>query len=268
MIRMLASVRNLDEARDAASAGADLIDLKEPGAGALGAVSAPSIADIVQSLRAEHPRLPISAAIGDLRPGDHASLEYRASQAGRCGVDYVKAGVPADSASFDIACRTLSYMRGLHWNMVPVLLVDNGLDLRVVEHACELRFAGVMVDTASKKRGNLFQCVPLAALDSMVQIARVHDVMPGLAGALLSKHVPLIRALGPEIAGFRTALCDGSRTGRLNADRVRDLRAQLSGRAAIADPAAAPAANPAAAPAAHPAANDTGFEVSPQSAVA
>ncbi|EUC15370.1 (5-formylfuran-3-yl)methyl phosphate synthase [Paraburkholderia hospita] len=248
MIRMLASVRDLDEARDAAQAGADLIDLKEPGAGALGAVAAPRIAHIVQSLRAEHPGLPISAAVGDLRPGDHASLEYRASQVGRCGVDYVKAGIPADSASFDIALRSLTYMRSLHWNMVPVLLVDNGLDLRIVEQACELRFAGVMVDTGSKRRGDLFQCVPLAVLDSMVQIARVHNVMAGLAGALLSKHVPLIRALGPDIAGFRTALCDGSRTGRLNAARVRELRAQLlgSGRAA----------------------NDTGFEVRAQSAVA
>ncbi|MPW18046.1 hypothetical protein GCT13_14125 [Paraburkholderia sp. CNPSo 3157] len=256
MIRMLASVRNLDEARDAARAGADLIDLKEPAAGALGAVSAPRIAHLVQSLRAEYPHLPISAAIGDLLPGDDASLEFRASQAGRCGVDYVKAGVPADSASFDTACRTLAYMRGLHWNMVPVLLVDNGLDLRVVEHACELRFAGVMVDTASKKRGNLFQCVPLAVLDGMVQIARVHDVMAGLAGALLGKHVPLIRALSPDIAGFRTALCDGPRTGRLDAARVRDLRALLAGSTRMANPAT------------NPATNDPGFGVAAQSAVA
>ncbi|MEM5339488.1 (5-formylfuran-3-yl)methyl phosphate synthase [Paraburkholderia azotifigens] len=233
-IRMLASVRNLDEARDAARAGADLIDLKEPGAGALGAVAATRIAHIVQSLRADYPHLPISAAIGDLRPGDDADLVFRASQAGRGGVDYVKAGVPADSGSFDIACRTLATMRDLHWNMVPVLLVDNGLDLRVVERASELRFAAVMVDTATKKRGNLFHCVPLAVLDSMVQIARVHDVMAGLAGSLLSGHVPLIRALGPDIAGFRTALCDGSRTGRLNAARVRDLRAQLAGPAGTA----------------------------------
>ncbi|ALL70081.1 duf556 family protein (plasmid) [Paraburkholderia caribensis MBA4] len=248
MIRMLASVRDLDEARDAAQAGADLIDLKEPGAGALGAVAAPRIAQVVQVLRAEHPGLPVSAAVGDLRPGDHASLEYRASQVGRCGVDYVKAGLPADGASFDLALRSLTYMRGLPWNMVPVLLVDNGLDLRIVEQACELRFAGVMVDTASKRRGDLFQCVPLAVLDSMVQIARAHNVMAGLAGALLGKHVPLIRALGPDVAGFRTALCDGSRTGRLNAARVRDLRAQLSGCVR--------------------AANDTGFAARAQSAVA
>ncbi|MBN3752147.1 hypothetical protein G3N95_04285 [Paraburkholderia sp. Tr-20389] len=246
MIRMLASVRNLDEARDAARAGADLIDLKEPGAGALGAVSAARIAHVVQSLRADYPRLPISAAIGDLLPGDDAGLVFRAAQAGRCGVDYVKAGVPADGGSFDIACRTLAYMRGLQWNMVPVLLVDNGLDLRIVDYAAELRFAAVMVDTATKKRGNLFQCVPLAVLDHMVQIARAHDVMAGLAGSLLSGHVPLIRALGPDIAGFRTALCDGSRTGRLNAARVHDLRARLS----------YPAHTPGAA---SPAANDTGF---------
>ncbi|SIT49088.1 conserved hypothetical protein [Paraburkholderia piptadeniae] len=252
MIRMLVSVRNLDEARDAASAGADLIDLEEPGDGALGAVSARRMARIAQSLRAEYPHLPISVTIRDLRPGDNASLELRASRTRRCGVDYVKAGVPADSASFDIACRTLSHMRGLHWNMMPVLLVDNGLDLRVVEYASELRFAGVMVDTASKKRGNLFQCVPLTVLDSMVQIARAHDVMAGLAGALLSKHVPLIRALGPHIAGFRTALCDRSRTGQLDPARVRDLRAQLSGSTRTANAAA----------------NDIGIDASAQSAVA
>ena len=35
MTALLASVRSHDEALDAARAGADLIDLKEPGAGAL-----------------------------------------------------------------------------------------------------------------------------------------------------------------------------------------------------------------------------------------
>ncbi|MEM5389463.1 (5-formylfuran-3-yl)methyl phosphate synthase [Paraburkholderia phymatum] len=252
MIRMLASVRTLDEARDAARAGADLIDLDEPGAGAFGAIPAARIARIAQSLRAEYPHLPVSATIGDGRAGDDASLAFRASRTARCGVGYVKAGVPADGASFDVACRTLASMRRLHGNMVPVLLVDNGLDLRVVEYASKLRFAGVMVDTTSRKLANLFQCVPLAVLDSMVQIVRMHDAMAILAGELLGKHVPLIRALGPDIAGFRTALRDGSRTSRLDPARVRDLRAQLPGPARSA----------------HGAANDIGIEAPAQSAVA
>jgi uncharacterized protein (UPF0264 family) len=39
--------------------------------------------------------------------------------------------------------------------------------------------------------------------------------------------VPLLRALEPDIAGFRGALCDGARTDRLNRDKVRALRDAL-----------------------------------------
>lgn len=223
MIRMLVSVRNLDEACDAARSGVDLIDLEEPGA-----VRTRHVASMVRSIRAEFPHLPVCVVIGGLRPGDDAALGFRAAQAARCGADYVKAFVPADSASFHTAYRTLAYMRALHWNLVPVLLVDNGLDLRVAQHAAELRFPIVMLDTASKRRANLFQCVSLSVLDRMVQIVHAHGVMAGLAGGLLDRHVPLVRALGPDIAGFRTALCDRFRISRLSAVRMRDLHAQLA----------------------------------------
>ncbi len=233
MIRLLTSVRDLDEAREAAAAGADFIDLKEPRAGALGALPATRIAAIVRELRMSHPGMPISATIGDLPAGDDAAIANRAAAIGQCGVDYVKAGVSPGPGARD----TLTRMRALPWNMVPVLLCDDGLDLTLVEHACELRFAAVMADTA-RKTGSLFDCVSLAVLDSMVQFARAHEVMVGLAGALRLEHVSRLRALGPDFAGFRSALCDGPRTGRLDAARVRALRAQLAGAPGSAAPQA------------------------------
>ncbi len=48
MTALLASVRSSAEALDAAHAGAELIDLKEPGAGALGGVAVDEIARIVR----------------------------------------------------------------------------------------------------------------------------------------------------------------------------------------------------------------------------
>jgi uncharacterized protein (UPF0264 family) len=42
--------------------------------------------------------------------------------------------------------------------------------------------------------------------------------------------VPALCALEPDIAGFRGALCDGARTGRLNPDKVRALREALPAR--------------------------------------
>lgn len=229
MTRLLTSVRDLAEAREAAAAGADFIDLKEPRAGALGALAPARVSSIVRMLRDTWPDLPVSATIGDLPAGDHAAIVHHADRIGRCGVDYVKAGV----APGPTARETLTRMRALPWAMVPVLLCDDGLDLRLVEHACELGFAAVMADTARKDTGSLFHCVPLAVLDSMVQTARAHEIMVGLAGALRIEHVPRVRALQPDFAGFRSALCSGARTGRLEAARVRELRAALSGAAQV-----------------------------------
>ncbi|CDY78616.1 duf556 family protein [Caballeronia glathei] len=225
MIRLLISVRDLDEAREAAAAGAALIDLKEPRAGALGALPAARVESIVRELRAVHPGVPVSATIGDLPPGNHAAIEHHAGLIGRCGVDYVKAGVPPGPHAFE----TLRRMRALRSNMVPVLLADDGLDLSVVEYACALGFTAIMADTARKKSGNLFHCVSLAVLDRMVQIARAHEVMAGLAGALRLPDLPRLRALRPDFAGFRTAVCPAARTGRLDPANVRELRALLCG---------------------------------------
>jgi (5-formylfuran-3-yl)methyl phosphate synthase len=238
MTRLLTSVRDLAEAREAAAAGADFIDLKEPRAGALGALAPARVASIVRMLRETWPDLPVSATTGDLPAGDHAAIVHHADRIGRCGVDYVKAGVAPGPA----ARETLTRMRALPWAMVPVLLCDDGLDLRLVEHACELGFAAVMADTARKDTGSLFHCVPLAVLDSMVQIARAHEIMVGLAGALRIEHVPRVRALQPDFAGFRSALCSGARTGRLEAARVRELRAALNGAAQVMPHEAAKAA--------------------------
>lgn len=235
MIRLLTSVRDLDEAREAAAAGADFIDLKEPHAGALGALPATRVAAIVRELRMTYPGIPISATIGDLQPGDDAAIAYHAAVIGQCGVDYVKAGVSPGPGARD----TLTRMRALPWKMVPVLLCDDGLDLTLVEHAAELRFSAVMADTA-RKTGSLFNGVSLAVLDSMVQIARAHEVMVGLAGALRLEHVSRLRALAPDFAGFRSALCDGPRTGKLEGARVRALREQLTGVPACAAPHAQP----------------------------
>ena len=68
MTALLASVRSAEEALDAAGAGADLIDLKEPLEGALGCVSINNVWRIARTLRSRFPVKPISATIGDLPP--------------------------------------------------------------------------------------------------------------------------------------------------------------------------------------------------------
>ena len=58
-MQLLISVRSRDEALAALTGGADIIDAKDPGAGALGAVSLPTFASIADSIGGE---VPVTAA--------------------------------------------------------------------------------------------------------------------------------------------------------------------------------------------------------------
>jgi uncharacterized protein (UPF0264 family) len=51
--------------------------------------------------------------------------------------------------------------------------------------------------------------------------------MVGLAGALRRPQLAALRALGPDFAGFRSAVCAGDRSGQLDPERLRDLAAAL-----------------------------------------
>ena len=223
MTSLLTSVRNVEEALQAASAGAELIDLKEPKAGALGALPAETVLEVVGAMRARWPGRLLSATIGDLAPAEHAVMMLMANTIGKCGVDYVKVGV----APGEHARAALRRLATLPWQVVPVFLADHGLDLKLVEEACGMGFPAVMADTAGKQAGSLFDCVDMAALAAMTGMARRRGVKVGLAGSLQLEHLPRLHTLAPDFAGFRGALCDGGRAGRLDPRKVAALRAGL-----------------------------------------
>ncbi len=224
-IQMLASVRTLSEARAAAAGGADLIDLKEPSRGALGALPLQQMVAIVAGLRERWPILPISATIGDLPDDGEQWMAQRVTEVAATGVDYVKVGIERGP----LAAGLLARLATLPGQRVPVLLADGGLDFSLVALACELRFPVVMLDTANKGARSLFDCVDRTGLVRLLQVVHSHGLRAGLAGSLHLAHVPCLRELAPDIAGFRSALCAGARTDCLDPARVAAVRAALHG---------------------------------------
>lgn len=216
MTALLASVRSTQEALDAARAGAELIDLKEPLAGALGGVAVEEITRIVRALRSQYPLKPISATIGDIEPGAFDEIARRVIAVSDAGVDYVKVGV----APLPAAHECLTRLSTLPAAVVPVLLCDAGVDVMLAAHAAKLGFPGVVFDTAEKNGRTLFDCVDLAALAHCLDVIRATGAMTGLAGSLGWAQLARIRTLSPDIAGFRTALCDQGRTATLDPARV------------------------------------------------
>lgn len=218
MTALLASVRSHDEAFDAARAGADLIDLKEPNAGALGGLSIGDIARIVRELRARYPVKPISATIGDLPPEALDEIAARVIDVSDTGVDYVKVGVTPGPA----ARRCVEQLANLPAAVVPVLLCDGGMEGELVAHAASLGFVGVMFDTSTKDGSTLFDHVDSDSLARWLRLVRQQGAMCGLAGSLGLAQLEQIRALAPDVAGFRTALCVDGRRSRLDPQRVAD----------------------------------------------
>jgi uncharacterized protein (UPF0264 family) len=215
---LLASVANLAEARLAAEAGADIIDLKNPAAGALGALPVEDVARIVAAL--DSPR-PVSATVGDL-PMDPAVVVPAVAAMAATGVDYVKIGFfPGGDWPGVIAGLRPLAARGLR--LVAVLFGDHAPELHWVAELAGAGFAGAMLDTADKGKGSLRRVCEPGYLREFVAETRRLNLLCGLAGSLRAEDVASLRAFGPDYLGFRGALCGGNRTASLDLKAVRAL---------------------------------------------
>jgi uncharacterized protein (UPF0264 family) len=222
-MRLLVSVRSEAEALLAAGGGADFIDLKEPREGALGGLPVATVRSIVQALRERGVALPVSATIGDLPMHELDRIVAGVEAVAACGVDYVKVGIERTPQ----AAEVLSMLDATGLAVVPVFIADQGIDFDLVAHACRLRFPAVMVDTADKLRGSLFDCVAPGELQRFTRGVREAGKLVGLAGALRTPHMPLLEQLTPDFAGFRSAVCVSDRSSELDAQRVRAMADRL-----------------------------------------
>ena len=230
MIRMLASVRDVSEAQIVLDAGVDLIDLKEPSEGALGALPAEVIRQVVDFVAN---RTLTSATAGNLEP-DAAELQAAMARIAATGVDYVKAGLfPAgwqqggrDYADVFGCLARLQPLPGAR--RIAVMFADLAPPLDLVGAVADAGFDGVMVDTALKQGRSLCDVATTAWLADFVACARGRGLVCGLAGSLRIENIDALVAPGPDYLGFRGALCVGrERGGELDAEAVRRVRHQM-----------------------------------------
>lgn len=247
MTGVLASVTSAAEAELVLAAGADIIDLKNPSRGALGALADQTIRDIVAAIGG---RLPVSATIGDL-PMSPPPIAAAVDRIGGLGVDIVKVGLfPGGDRDGCLAELGAAAARGLR--LVLVIFADQQPDFTLIARARDLGLTGVMLDTADKAAGGLRAHLSGAQLAAFVSRAKTAGLLTGLAGSLAEADIPALLPLAPDYLGFRGALCRGGRTAALDAARVRAVcaavRAGQSGSAAISTAMAAAGAQHAAQP--------------------
>jgi uncharacterized protein (UPF0264 family) len=225
-MRLLVSVVDAAEARVAAAAGADVIDVKDPSRGALGE-AAPHVVRAVRDATPAH--LPVSAALGD-GPFTPAAAADLAGASAASGAAFVKLGLrdtsPAAAVSSLRAART----------QLPagVRLVAAGFadfaragapppgDLPALAAAAGAE--GCLLDTAVKDGRGLFHWLDDAELRGFVEACRRHGLLSALAGSLTAEDLTRLGPIGPDLVGVRGAACVGDRVGgRVDTERVRAL---------------------------------------------
>jgi len=218
----LASVTSADEAETALHAGADVIDAKDPSSGALGALDAEVVREIVERIAG---RAPVSATVGDL-PADPAKLVAAARSMASTGVDLVKVGFFGD-ADPRLAIAALGEADLGRARLVAVLMADRGPDFALLPHLARHGFTGAMLDTADKANGRLTTVLAADRVAAFVTAAHAANLFAGLAGSLRKTDIAGLARLRPDVLGFRGALCAEGRATALDPTRVAAVRAAL-----------------------------------------
>ncbi len=221
---------NIVEARAALAGGADILDVKNPKEGSLGANFPWAIREVDDLAGG---RVPVSATIGDLdyKPGT-ASLA--ALGAAVSGADYIKAGLLGvktrsqaeemlegivkavkdfDSGKKVVAAGYSDYARAgcVSPMLLPAAAAKAGADL-------------VMVDTAIKDGRSTFEFMSEQDLLEFIRLGHDSGLEVALAGTIGFDHLELLKRLNPDIIGVRGIVCGGDRRSTIRAELVEKLK--------------------------------------------
>ncbi|MGA2551183.1 MAG: (5-formylfuran-3-yl)methyl phosphate synthase [Burkholderiaceae bacterium] len=212
----LASVRTLEEAQIVLECSVDIIDLKDPGRGALGGLERDAVRAIVHHVAG---RVSVSATIGDFVEMNPEDVCVAVERMADTGVDIVKVGlhpVPHLTRCIEALARL-----AIQKPIVAVLFAEHQIAPGLLTRLAAAHFFGAMIDTFDKAAGSLRLRRSDQELFDFVEQAQALGLVTGLAGSLQESDVLPLLALGPDYLGFRGALCDGAqRTGHLARERV------------------------------------------------
>jgi uncharacterized protein (UPF0264 family) len=233
---LLVSVRSAAEALAAVAGGADVIDVKEPSHGSLGAAEDDVISAVVKAVAG---RVPVSAAFGELVDLSGTS-NGDGMRALVDGVSLFKVGLARSTALCDwqsrwqhaLAKMTLKSSKAAA-KPVAVVYADwraaqapspQDVLTAAIEHHCP----ALLIDTWDKSGGTLFDCWPLGELQAFLADVRPHNITIVLAGSLTKQSVITAVQLAPDLVAVRKAACEGGRTGTVSEKKVRELKKAIA----------------------------------------
>jgi hypothetical protein len=213
-MKLLVSPSSIDEAKFCLDA--DIIDVKRPAEGSLGA----NFPWVIRDIKRMANSTPVSAAIGDYRPtpGNASLAAYGAACA---GADYVKIGLMFNDKK---AAKELieAVVRAVKEPFPEKMVVIAGysdferlgsispFDISPFAAECGADFS--MIDTGRKDGKSTFEFMNKDVLQKFTDLNRSLGIGTALAGSLKFADIPVLKEIDPEIIGVRGMVCGGDRT--------------------------------------------------------
>jgi (5-formylfuran-3-yl)methyl phosphate synthase len=230
MTGLLVSVRSGAEAAIALRCGVDLIDVKEPSRGSLGAADAAVQQEVIDLVS---DRVPVSVALGELAdyrpPTSDFQLWSQGAYASR-SPSYAKLGLAHAAAMSDWQARWTATMQTLPSGTKPVAVAyadwqhaASPAPAKVLAAAAQFQASFLLIDTFDKSRGNLLAHASLAELTDLSARAAEQKNRLVLAGSLDIEAIRAVLPLGPAYIAVRGEACAGERTQAIDAARVKRL---------------------------------------------
>jgi hypothetical protein len=229
---LLVSPINHEEAIESIKGGADIVDVKNPKEGSLGA----NFPWVIKDIRSITPNDKlVSATLGDV-PYKPGTVSLAAMGAQTSGADYIKVGLYG-TKNYEEACEVMT-------NVVKTIKSQNSDNIVVAagyadahridsvspleipkiakDSACDL----AMLDTAIKDGKSLFDYLSLKDLEKFSKESHNYGLKVAFAGSIKKDQLKDLNDIDCDVVGVRGAACiDGDRnTGKIHHSAVKELK--------------------------------------------
>ena len=227
-MQLLVSPSSIDEARH--SAAADIIDVKRPSEGSLGA----NFPWVIREIKA-FAKKPVSAAIGDFpyKPGGAALAAYGAACA---GANYVKIGLAFQGKGHarDVIEAVVKAVKDEFPDKYVVIAGYSDyqrmnsispFDIAPLAAAGGADLA--MIDTGIKDGMSTFAFMDEETLRRFTEKNRELGLGTALAGSLKFEDIDVLKRINPDVIGVRGMVCGGDRNATIREDLIQTALARI-----------------------------------------
>ena len=220
-MQLLVSPSSISEAKR--SLAADIIDVKRPAEGSLGA----NFPWVIKEIRS-FAKKPVSAAIGDFpcKPGGAALAAYGAACA---GADFIKIGLAFDGEkqAHDVIAAVVKAVKDeFSEKKVVICAYSDYQRMGTISPAAMAPIAAklgadfAMIDTGIKDRKSTFEFMDEEELTSFTRKNAKLGLKTALAGSLTFEDLDRLKRINPDIIGVRGMVCGGDRNATIREDLI------------------------------------------------